>query len=78
MMRLSKILASVVVVLCSMGLVGYSQSRIDALHVACGSQMRPTTTELLKATAKDNPRALTMDFVIRTQNGDNDCLGFLG
>ena len=32
MMRLSKILASVVVVLCSMGLVGYSQSRIDALH----------------------------------------------
>ena len=32
MMRLSKIFTSVVVVLCSMGLVGYSQARIDALH----------------------------------------------
>ena len=32
MMPLTKIIASVVVVLGSMGFIGFSQSRIDALH----------------------------------------------
>jgi len=41
-------------------------------------KLRPTTAELLEATVKVIPRALTVDFVVRTQNSVDDYLGYLG